>query len=126
MQIGAGRGEVGVAELALDQRQGDPLVQQLDSVRMAELVRAKRRRTPASDAIWCRCSLAAPADQACPRGRSGDHAEQRADRQGCTLGQPRSERALMPSSASVGLFRRAGYADAPLKVVADCGLGVLR
>ena len=29
-------------ELALDQRQRDPLVQQLDSVRMAELVRRER------------------------------------------------------------------------------------
>ena len=34
-----------VAELALDQRQRDPLVQQLHGVRMAELV----RRQPASD-----------------------------------------------------------------------------
>ena len=38
MQVGAGRGEVRVPELALDQRQRDPFMQQLDSVRMAELV----------------------------------------------------------------------------------------
>ena len=38
MQVGAGRGEVRVPQLALDQRQRDPLAQQLDSVRMAELV----------------------------------------------------------------------------------------
>ena len=40
MQVGAGRGEVRVPQLALDQRQRDALMQQLDSVRMAELVGA--------------------------------------------------------------------------------------
>ena len=38
LQVGAGRGEVRVPQLALDQRQRDPLMQQLDSVRMAQLV----------------------------------------------------------------------------------------
>ena len=38
MQVGAGRGEVRVPELALDQRQRDALAQQLDSVSMAELM----------------------------------------------------------------------------------------
>ena len=33
-----GRGQMRVPQLALDQRQRDPLMQQLDSVRMAELV----------------------------------------------------------------------------------------
>ena len=40
LQVGAGRGEVRVPQLALDQRQRDALMQQLDSVRMAELVGA--------------------------------------------------------------------------------------
>jgi hypothetical protein len=35
-----------VAELALDQRQRDPLVQQLDGVRVAELVRRKPPADP--------------------------------------------------------------------------------
>ena len=38
LQVGSGRGEVRVPELALDQRQRDPLTKQLDSTRMAELV----------------------------------------------------------------------------------------
>ena len=66
MQVGAGRGEVRVPQLALDQRQRDALMQQLDSVRMAELV-GREAPAPASSATWCSCSLAAPADQACPR-----------------------------------------------------------
>jgi hypothetical protein len=39
LAVGAGRRQVGVAELSLDQRQRDPLVQQLDSVGTPELVR---------------------------------------------------------------------------------------
>src|SRR3954447_19018189 len=42
---------------------------------------AKRRRTPASAAVWRSCSRAAPCDQARPPGPSGENAEQRADRQ---------------------------------------------
>jgi hypothetical protein len=38
LQVGAGRRQVHVAELALDQRQRNPLVQQLHSVRMAQLM----------------------------------------------------------------------------------------
>ena len=38
LQVGAGRREVRVPQLALDQRQRDALVQQLDGVGMAELV----------------------------------------------------------------------------------------
>ena len=41
LQEGAGRGEVRVPQLALDQRQWAPLVQQLDSMRMAKLVRSE-------------------------------------------------------------------------------------
>jgi hypothetical protein len=67
LQVGAGRGQVRVPQLALDQRQRDPLTQQLDSMRMAELVGAKRRRTPAPTAAWGSWSLAALADQACAR-----------------------------------------------------------
>jgi hypothetical protein len=37
LQVSSGRREVRVAELALDQRQRDPLVQQLDGVRVAQL-----------------------------------------------------------------------------------------
>ena len=44
LEVGAGCGEVRVAELALDQ-QRDPFVQQLDGVRVAQLV----GREPAPD-----------------------------------------------------------------------------
>ncbi len=38
LEVGAGGREVRVPELALDQRQWDPFMEQLDSVGMAELV----------------------------------------------------------------------------------------
>ena len=38
MQVGAGGGQMAVPQLALDQRERDTFVQELDSVRMAELV----------------------------------------------------------------------------------------
>jgi len=38
LQVGAGCGQVRVPQLALDQRQRDPLTQQLDRMRMAELM----------------------------------------------------------------------------------------
>ena len=76
-------------ELALDQRQRDALVQQLDSVRMAELV---GREAPAHACLECDLvqlqagGASRPGVSACG---SGDHAEQRADRQRGALGQPR-------------------------------------
>ena len=54
-------------ELVLDQRQRDPLVQQLDSVRMAELVGSEAPADACLDRDWCSWRRAAPADQACPR-----------------------------------------------------------
>ena len=48
MQLGAGGGEMRVPELALDQRQWDALMQQLDSVCMAELV---GREAPADPCV---------------------------------------------------------------------------
>ena len=56
-----------MTQLALDQRQRDALMQQLDSVRVAQLVGREAPADPRLSATWCSCSLAAPADQACPR-----------------------------------------------------------
>jgi hypothetical protein len=80
LQVGAGRRQVGVlAELALDQRQRDPLVQQLHSVGMAELVRGQAPAHP---------GINRGAVQLKPRGGgrpgvaargSDDHAKQRSD-----------------------------------------------
>lgn len=56
-----------MAELALDQRQRYPFVQQFDGVRVAQLVGANRRRTPALSARWWSSIRAALADQARPR-----------------------------------------------------------
>jgi hypothetical protein len=48
LQVGAGRGQVRVPQLALDQRQRNPLTQQLDSMSMAELsASASLIRSPA-------------------------------------------------------------------------------
>ena len=66
MQVDAGRGEVPVPQLALDQRQRNPFTQQLDSMGMAELV---GREAPADARLnrdLVQLSLAALADQACP------------------------------------------------------------
>lgn len=49
MRVGAGRRQVGLAELALDQRQRDPLVKQLHSVGMPELVRGQAPAHPGVD-----------------------------------------------------------------------------
>lgn len=52
LQVGVGRGEVRVPQLALDRRQRDAPMQALDGVGMAKLVGAKRRRTPGLERIW--------------------------------------------------------------------------
>ena len=57
---------------------------------------AKRRRTPASSASWCSCEPGGAGRPRVPARGSGDHAEQRADRQRRALGQPRSERRPPP------------------------------
>jgi hypothetical protein len=49
LQVGAGRRQVGMAELSLDQGQRDPLVEQLDSVCVAELVRGQAAAHPGRD-----------------------------------------------------------------------------
>jgi hypothetical protein len=50
LEVGAGGREVRVPELALDQRQWDPFMEQLDSVGMAELMRGK---APPDTGIAC-------------------------------------------------------------------------
>jgi len=72
---------MGMPELALDNRQRDPVVRHLDSVRVAELV----RREPAPHSR-CGGGPAQLAARGCrlpvaPGGRAVDHAEQRADRE---------------------------------------------
>jgi hypothetical protein len=67
LQVGAGGREMRVPELALDQRQRDPLMQQLNGVGMTQLMRINRRRTPASCATVRSSRRAALADQARPR-----------------------------------------------------------
>jgi len=72
---------MGMPELALDNRQRDPVVRHLDSVRVAELV----RREPAPHSR-CGGGPAQLAARGCrlpvaPGGRTVDHAEQRADRE---------------------------------------------
>jgi len=86
LQVGAGRGQMRVPQLALDQRQRDPLTQQLDSMRMTELV----GREAAPDARLNRDLVELQPGGAgrpgTPGSGSGDHAEQLADRQGSALG----------------------------------------
>ena len=70
-----------MAELALDQRQRDALVQQLDGVRVAKLV---RRHPPAHSCFEREVVQLDPHRAGRPgtaAGRTVDHAEQRSDRQ---------------------------------------------
>ena len=92
MQVGAGRGEVRVPQLALDQRQRDALTQQLDSVRMAELVGRKAPADAHLKRYLVQLQPGGAGRPGVPARRSGDHAEQRTNRQRRALGQPRSER----------------------------------
>jgi hypothetical protein len=61
LEVDRGDAEAGVSELALDDDQRDTFARHLDGVGVAELVRANRRRTPASAAVWRSCSRAAAA-----------------------------------------------------------------
>jgi hypothetical protein len=78
LQVGAGRGEVRVPQLALDQRQRDPLAQQLDSMRMAELVRGYAPADPGRDGGAMQLKASGAGRPRVAARRSGDHAEQRA------------------------------------------------
>ena len=78
--ISAGRREVRVAELALDQRQRDPLVQQLDGVRMAELMRREPPPDPGLDGRAMQLEPRGTRRPPVPTGGADDHAEQRSDR----------------------------------------------
>ena len=92
MQVGAGRGEVRVPQLALDQRQRDALMQQLDSVRMAKLM----GREASADARLTRDLVQLqPGRAGRPRvsaRRSGYRAGQRADGSVARSESHRSER----------------------------------
>jgi hypothetical protein len=85
-----------VAELALDQRQRDPLVQQLHGVRMPELVRGQ---APAHPGVNRRAVQLKPGGAGRPRmaaGGSDDHATQRPDGEFRALVQPRLQRRPPP------------------------------
>ena len=68
-------------ELALDHDQGDAFVRHLDRVRMSKLMR--RESTPDTRSSSCVVELPAYRRRLPPssRGRSVDHAQQRADRE---------------------------------------------
>jgi hypothetical protein len=66
LQIGRGRAQVGVAELALDDVDRDAFAGELDRVRVAQLMGANLRLTPASTASWRNSERAAVADHRRP------------------------------------------------------------
>ena len=68
-------------QLALDQRQRDPLAQQLDGMRMAELVRGYTPADPGCDGGAMQLKASGAGRPRVPARGSGDHAEQRADRE---------------------------------------------
>ena len=76
-------------QLALDQRQRDPLAQQLDSVSMPELMRGYAPADPGRDGCAMQLKASGAGRPDVPARRSGDHAEQWTDRQRHTLGHPR-------------------------------------
>ena len=79
-------------ELALDQRQRDPLAQQLDGVRVAELTRSYAAADPGRERSAMKLQASGAGRPGVPDSGPGDHAEQRADRQRRALGQPRMQR----------------------------------
>jgi hypothetical protein len=80
LEVDAGDAQVGVSELALDHDEGDAFVRHLDRVRVPELMR--RESTPDTSSGSCVVELFACRRRLPPssRGRSVDHAQQRADR----------------------------------------------
>ena len=88
LEIDAGDAKVGVPELPLDDDQWDALVGHFDRVRVPQLV---RRESP-SDACCGRGAVQLLARGRCfptpSRGRSVDHAQQRADREPATDLEP--------------------------------------
>ena len=76
-------------ELALDQRQRDPLAQQLDGVGVAELMRSYAPADPGRDGGAMQLKASRAGRPGVPARRPGDHAEQRADRERHPLGHPR-------------------------------------
>jgi hypothetical protein len=112
-----------MSPLALDQRQRDPFVQQLDGVEWRSRCGAKRRRTAASAATRVSAIRAAPADQACPR--VGPTITQNTGPMGSLAGAANHRvsadyaQASMPTSRTVVLAvlcRGAGYAELLLTV----------
>ena len=83
-------------QLALDQRQRDPLAQQLDSVSMAELVRGY---APADAGRECEVAQLNACGAVRPRPAAGwtvDHAEQHPDRELHSVSQPWLDRRPRP------------------------------
>jgi hypothetical protein len=70
-----------VPELALDQRQRDPLVQQLDRVRMPQLMRSKPAPHTGVNGKVTQLRTHCGGAPRAAAGRPVDHAEQRARRQ---------------------------------------------
>ena len=87
-----------MAELALDQWQRDPFVQQLNSVRMAQLV---RRYAPTDSGLKRELVKLAAHCAGRPRPPAGgtvDHAEQRPDRKLDAVSPPWLDLILIPTS----------------------------
>jgi hypothetical protein len=94
-------------ELTLDQRQRDPLAQQLDSVRVAELMRSYAAADPGRDGGAMQLKAGGAGRPGVPARRSGDHAEQRptgsvarSASHGCSDDQPH---------ASIPTWRRRSF-----------------
>ena len=85
-----------MSRLALDHRQRDPFVQQLDSMSMPQLMR--REAPPDSGLDRCPVKLEPSSGfrPAMATSRADDHAEQWADGQLRPLGEPRLERRPSP------------------------------
>ena len=75
-------------ELALYERQRDALAQQLDSMGMAELVRGYAPADPGRERGAMKLQAGGAGRPGVSARRSGDHAEQRADRQRHPLAHP--------------------------------------
>ena len=101
-------------QLALDQRQRDPLAQQLDSVSMPELMRGYAPADPGRECGAMQLKASGAGRPGVSARRSGDHAEQWTDRQRHTLGHPRFKGRR--AHASIPTTRRRSFLPCLTKI----------
>jgi hypothetical protein len=90
-QVDAGRAEVGVSQLALDDVQQHALTRELNGVRVTQLVRGEPTPDPGADGEPAELGTDPGTRPRPPAGGAVDDSKKRPDRQLDARGQPRAE-----------------------------------